>query len=125
MIEGFAREMPEDQMAEAILEAHRTSARLCDLQEELCQKVQRREAELRAAARRRPVRPAQERYYDAFKQAKQHRGQASPRRGGQGAQGAKSIAEIDSRSEGGGRGLAGGQVGTAPGTRWKSASSAT
>ena len=35
MIEGFAREMPEERMAEAIIEAHRYIAELCDLQEEL------------------------------------------------------------------------------------------
>jgi polyribonucleotide nucleotidyltransferase len=35
MIEGFAREMPEDRMADAIFQAHRYIAELCDLQEEL------------------------------------------------------------------------------------------
>ncbi|HEY2838709.1 MAG TPA: polyribonucleotide nucleotidyltransferase [Pirellulales bacterium] len=39
MIEGFAREMPEDQMVEAINEAHRLIKELCDLQLELIAKV--------------------------------------------------------------------------------------
>ena len=39
MIEGFSREMPEDVMAEAIMTAHRYVKELCELQEELAQKV--------------------------------------------------------------------------------------
>src|SRR6266480_2902906 len=39
MIEGFAREMPEDQMIEALAEAHRVIGELCDLQTELCSKA--------------------------------------------------------------------------------------
>jgi len=39
MIEGFAREMPEDQMIEALREAHRIVAELCDLQSELFSKA--------------------------------------------------------------------------------------
>ena len=39
MIEGFAREMPEDRMIEAILAAHETIKELCDLQSELAEKV--------------------------------------------------------------------------------------
>ena len=38
MIEGFAREMPEDRMAEAILEAHRHVREICELQEEMLRK---------------------------------------------------------------------------------------
>ena len=40
MIEGFAREMPEDEMIEALMEAHRIIGELCDLQNELVQQVQ-------------------------------------------------------------------------------------
>ncbi len=40
MIEGFAREMPEDLMFEAIFEAHRLVQELCDLQLELAAKLQ-------------------------------------------------------------------------------------
>ena len=39
MIEGFAREIPEAEMADAILEAHRIIKEICDLQLELVQKV--------------------------------------------------------------------------------------
>ena len=39
MIEGFAREMPEDRMAEAIAFAHECIRQICDMQEELAQKV--------------------------------------------------------------------------------------
>ncbi len=39
MIEGFAREMPEDKMIEAILAAHAVIKDLCDLQQELIDKV--------------------------------------------------------------------------------------
>ena len=39
MIEGFAREMPEDEMTEALLEAHRVVGELCDLQLELREKL--------------------------------------------------------------------------------------
>lgn len=39
MIEGFAREMPEDEMLEAIGEAHKYIRQLCDLQIELFEKV--------------------------------------------------------------------------------------
>src|SRR4029078_7871012 len=39
MIEGFCRELPEDRMLEAISEAHRYVRELCDLQQELADKV--------------------------------------------------------------------------------------
>jgi polyribonucleotide nucleotidyltransferase len=39
MIEGFAREMPEDRMAEALEECHRYIRQICDLQDELAAKV--------------------------------------------------------------------------------------
>ncbi len=39
MIEGFSREMPEDEMAEAIMAAHAVIRDLCDLQQELIDKV--------------------------------------------------------------------------------------
>ncbi len=39
MIEGFSREMPEDEMAQAIMEAHKVICEVCDLQQELIDKV--------------------------------------------------------------------------------------
>ncbi len=45
MIEGFARELPEDKMVDAILEAHRYIRELCDMQQELIEKVSPRKME--------------------------------------------------------------------------------
>ena len=39
MIEGFAREMPEDRMLEALEEAHRVIVTICEMQEELVAKA--------------------------------------------------------------------------------------
>jgi len=39
MIEGFAREMPEDRMLEALAEAHRHIRTICEMQDELVQKA--------------------------------------------------------------------------------------
>ncbi len=39
MIEGFAREMPEDRMAEALEECHKYIRQICDLQDELVAKA--------------------------------------------------------------------------------------
>ena len=39
MIEGFAREMPEELMASAITTAHEYVRQICDLQDELARKV--------------------------------------------------------------------------------------
>ena len=39
MIEGFAREMPEDKMAECILAAHQYIREICEMQEELVAKA--------------------------------------------------------------------------------------
>ena len=39
MIEGFAREMPEDRMVEAIVAAHGYIRQICEMQEELAAKV--------------------------------------------------------------------------------------
>ena len=48
MIEGFAREMPENDMAEAIQECHRIIREICDLQNELFAKanVQKKQYEV-------------------------------------------------------------------------------
>ncbi len=71
MIEGFAREMPEDRMLEAIRLAHDYVRQICAMQEELAQK---------AFAVKKPYEPApsggvldtvRTNYYDAFRAAKQ------------------------------------------------------
>ena len=50
MIEGFAREMPEERMAEAIFEAHRYVREICDLQLELIARMQCREGAFHSRA---------------------------------------------------------------------------
>ncbi len=56
MIEGFARELPEDRMAAALDEAHKYVRELCDLQDELIEQGWPAEDGLRAAAQRRCAR---------------------------------------------------------------------
>jgi len=74
MIEGFAREMPEDLMMEAILEAHRIIKILCQLQVELVQKAGTVKAQYEIP----PSDGLKERlastYYNAFRTAKQTSG---------------------------------------------------
>ena len=56
MIEGFAHEMPEDEMMEAIHFAHGAIREVIDLQEELYQKVNPVKKRIHAAGGRRAVR---------------------------------------------------------------------
>ncbi len=74
MIEGFAREIPEPEMVEAIREAHRIVRELCALQTELVQKVNPQKAEYEIPADNGLLSMLQERYYDAFRAAKQTEG---------------------------------------------------
>jgi polyribonucleotide nucleotidyltransferase len=71
MIEGFAREMPEDRMAEAIAEAHRIIGLLCDLQNELCAKVNVEKKQYEVPPSDGLFDRLRERYYAQFKAAKQ------------------------------------------------------
>ncbi len=71
MIEGFAREMPEDRMAEAIVEAHRVIGELCDLQTELIQKVGVEASSFVAPESDGLFDRLLADYYEAFKTAKQ------------------------------------------------------
>ena len=59
MIEGFAREMPEDLMVEAIAECQRIIREICDLQEELFAKVGVQKPALRPGSAEHGLRPAQ------------------------------------------------------------------
>jgi len=74
MIEGFAREMPEDLMAQAIMTAHQYIAEVCDLQLELLEKVKPEKADFQ------PPEPDQlydllkDKYYEAFSEAKRTEG---------------------------------------------------
>ncbi len=74
MIEGFAREMPEDLMAEAIAECQRIIGMLCDMQLELFEKVGVQKAPAPAA----PVNPVLEalrgKFYETLKTTKQTTG---------------------------------------------------
>ncbi|MCE9543995.1 MAG: polyribonucleotide nucleotidyltransferase, partial [Planctomycetia bacterium] len=74
MIEGFAREMPEDLMMEAILEAHRIVKVLCQMQIELCQQAgaEKKKYEIPPSDGLREK--LEERYYNEFKTVKQTTG---------------------------------------------------
>ncbi|HZZ71176.1 MAG TPA: polyribonucleotide nucleotidyltransferase, partial [Pirellulales bacterium] len=74
MIEGFAREMPEDRMNEAIQECHRVIRELCDLQLELIEKVGTKKAEYAATDNSALYNQVSERFYHDLKAAKQTSG---------------------------------------------------
>ncbi|MBI3462639.1 MAG: polyribonucleotide nucleotidyltransferase, partial [Planctomycetes bacterium] len=71
MIEGFAREMPEAEMAEAIMECHRYIRELCELQEEFFQKANVVKPEFVPPPPDGIYEQLRERFYDEFKAAKQ------------------------------------------------------
>ena len=74
MIEGFAREMPEELMAEAIAECQRIIGQICDLQEELFAKVGVQKGAFTPAAPSPVYEQLKSRYYDQFKTVKQTEG---------------------------------------------------
>jgi len=74
MIEGFAREMPEDKMVEAVMEAHRYIQQICELQEELAQKIGVQKAEYEVPEPDDLFDRLKEKYYDAFNEAKRTEG---------------------------------------------------
>ncbi|HWB01122.1 MAG TPA: polyribonucleotide nucleotidyltransferase [Pirellulales bacterium] len=74
MIEGFARELPEDRMAEAIAECHRHIREICELQLELFEKVGVRKAEYPQPVSDGVYDTLKAKYYTAFQQAKQTAG---------------------------------------------------
>lgn len=71
MIEGFAQEMPEDQMVRAIAAAHEFVAQVVDLQLELIEKVQPVKATYDIPPPNPIAEPLREKYYDALRAAKQ------------------------------------------------------
>ncbi|HEV3138784.1 MAG TPA: polyribonucleotide nucleotidyltransferase [Pirellulales bacterium] len=71
MIEGFAREMPEDRMLEALREAHRIVKTLCDLQLELFSKVKVEKKQYEVPPSDGLLEEVTRRYYDALRKAKQ------------------------------------------------------
>jgi polyribonucleotide nucleotidyltransferase len=74
MIEGFAREMPEELMADAINECQRIIREICELQEELFAKVGVQKTPFTPAAPSAVYEQLKTRYYDAFRTAKQTEG---------------------------------------------------
>lgn len=76
MVEGFAQEMPEDEMLEAIQFAHSVIREVIDLQEELYQKVNPVKKEFVPPADDGLFQRLNDAYYDAFRAAKQTNGKA-------------------------------------------------
>jgi polyribonucleotide nucleotidyltransferase len=74
MIEGFAREMPEDRMAEALEEAHKYVRELCELQQELIDKVRVQKAEFVPPPSDGLHDRLRSTFYDRLKEAKQTEG---------------------------------------------------
>jgi len=74
MIEGFAREMPEDRMTEAIMTAHGFIQQICEMQEELIEKVGVEKAEYESPEPDGLFEKLKENYYDAFMEAKRTEG---------------------------------------------------
>ncbi len=74
MIEGFAREMPEELMAEAVMKAHEYVAALCEMQDELAEKAGAVKAEYEAPEDDGLFERVRQQYYDALLAATQTEG---------------------------------------------------
>jgi len=74
MIEGFAREMPEDRMAEAVMTAHRYIRQICEMQEELAQKAGSVKKQYEVPPPDGLLDALRAKHYDAFRTAKQTAG---------------------------------------------------
>jgi polyribonucleotide nucleotidyltransferase len=74
MIEGFGRELPEKEMVDAILTAHRYVKELCELQQELIDKAGKPKKEVELPASDGLYDALRERYYAKAKAAKQTSG---------------------------------------------------
>jgi len=74
MIEGFARELPENEMVDAIMEAHRIVREICHLQDELVGKLKVEKTPFVAPPRTSLPDTLRAKYYEAFKAAKQTSG---------------------------------------------------
>jgi polyribonucleotide nucleotidyltransferase len=71
MIEGFGRELPEEEMTEAILTAHKYVKELCDLQQELIDKAGKPKKAFEAAPSDGLYDKLKERFYAKAREAKQ------------------------------------------------------
>jgi polyribonucleotide nucleotidyltransferase len=74
MIEGFAREMPEDRMAEAISTAHGYIRQICEMQEELAEKIGAVKKQYEVPPPDPVFETLRTKYYDALRSAKQTEG---------------------------------------------------
>jgi polyribonucleotide nucleotidyltransferase len=74
MIEGFAREMPEDRMAEAISTAHEYIRQICEMQEELAEKIGAVKKPYEVPPPDPVLETLRTKYYDALRSAKQTEG---------------------------------------------------
>ncbi|HEX2476708.1 MAG TPA: polyribonucleotide nucleotidyltransferase [Lacipirellulaceae bacterium] len=74
MIEGFARELPEERMAEALEEAHRYVRELCDLQQELIDKVGPQKADFVSPPNDGVFERLRHSFYERLKEAKRTEG---------------------------------------------------
>lgn len=74
MIEGFSRELPEDRMLEALAEAHRYVRELCDLQQELVNKVNVKKNEFVPAPSDGMAERLRSSFYDRLRDAKRTEG---------------------------------------------------
>ncbi len=74
MIEGFAREFPEDLMADAVVTAHGYIRQICEMQEELAQKVGVLKKPFEATSHHELYETLRAKYYDAFRAAKMTEG---------------------------------------------------
>ena len=74
MIEGFSREMPEDEMATAIMTAHGYIKEICELQDELVEKVGVVKTQYDVPESDGLVDTVKGKYYDELKTAKQTEG---------------------------------------------------
>ncbi|NQT39979.1 MAG: polyribonucleotide nucleotidyltransferase, partial [Planctomycetes bacterium] len=77
MIEGFARQMPEDLMADAVMEAHNVVKQICELQLELIEKIGAEKISREIPESDGLLDQLSEKYYDRFKQAQQTTGKAA------------------------------------------------
>jgi len=90
MIEGFAREMPEDDMAEAIRFAHGVIGEICDMQLELFEKAGVEKAPFEPPEDDGLIDRFKDAYYDQFKTAKQTEGKQAR---------ADAVAELTERAK--------------------------
>jgi polyribonucleotide nucleotidyltransferase len=74
MIEGFAREVPEDEMVEAILFAHNVIREICALQRELAEKVGVQKMDFQPPPSDGLYDQLKDKYYDEFRTLKQTEG---------------------------------------------------